>query len=222
MLYTRDMQASGPSNGAAISGRQLAYEHLKHTVLSDPGMQGQFVNEQVLADEIGVSRTPIREALLLLAAEELVQLVPKRGAYIAPVSSREIRELFEFRTMIECYSARRAIELHTVPVERMTTELDRQQATDQDARAFIDHDHAFHAALVLAVGNGVLARSYDALRARQVRAGLVALFRAADRRKAVLAEHGEILRALAKGDEPASIAAISTHLNATQQVLLQG
>lgn len=204
------------------SGRQLAYEHLKHTVLSDPAMQGQFVNEQALADAIGVSRTPIREALLLLAAEELVQLVPKRGAYIATVSSQEIRELFEFRTMIECYTARRAIELGTVPMERMNAELDRQRAVDQDARAFIDHDHAFHAALVMAVGNRVMARSYDALRARQVRAGLVALFRADDRRRAVLAEHEAILRALAEGDEPASVAAISAHLSATQRVLLQG
>jgi DNA-binding GntR family transcriptional regulator len=204
------------------SGRQLAYQHLKQTVLSDPGMQGQFVNEQALANEIGVSRTPIREALLLLAAEELVQLVPQRGAYIAPVSSQEIRELFEFRTMIECYSARRAIELGTVPIERMTAELDRQRTADQVARAFIDHDHAFHAALVLAVGNGVLARSYDALRARQVRAGLVALFRGAARRKAVLAEHEAILGALAEGDEAASVAAISTHLSATRRVLLQG
>ena len=79
------------------SGRQLAYDHLKDAVLSDPAMQGRFINEQELADDIGVSRTPIREALLLLAAEELVQLVPKRGAYIAPVVGREIRELFELR-----------------------------------------------------------------------------------------------------------------------------
>jgi DNA-binding GntR family transcriptional regulator len=211
------------SEGAAVtSGRQLAYEHLKNTVLSDPGMQGQFVNEQALADEIGVSRTPIREALLLLAAEELVQLVPKRGAYIAPVSSREIRELYEFRAMIECYSAKRAIELGIVPIEQMSAELDRQRRAGQDARAFIDHDHAFHSALVLAVGNGVLTRSYEALRARQVRAGVVALFRGAGRRKDVLAEHEAILRGLADGDEPASVEAITAHLNATQQVLLHG
>lgn len=204
------------------SGRQLAYEHLKNTVLNDSGMQGQFVNEQALADEIGVSRTPIREALLLLAAEELVQLVPKRGAYIAPVSTREIRELFEFRAVIECYSAKRAIDLATVPIERMNAELDLQRGAGQDARAFIDHDHAFHSALVLAVGNGVLSRSYDALRARQIRAGVVALFRAADRRQSVLAEHEAILRALADADEAAGIEAITAHLNATQRVLLQG
>ncbi|QUH00842.1 GntR family transcriptional regulator [Saccharopolyspora erythraea] len=206
------------------SGRQLAYEHLKETVLSDPAMQGQFVNEQALADAIGVSRTPIREALLLLAAEELVQLVPKRGAYIAPVSGREIRELFEVRGMIECYAAGRALELGAVPVEAMRAELEQQRELrgDDDARKFIDRDNRFHAALVHAVSNGMLAKSYDGLRARQVRAGVVALFCAVDRREAVLAEHQAILDALASGDREAATSAIRAHLDATQQVLLNG
>ncbi|GAB2668209.1 GntR family transcriptional regulator [Saccharopolyspora gloriosae] len=206
------------------SGRQLAYDHLKDTVLSDPAMQGQFVNEQSLADDIGVSRTPIREALLLLAAEELVQLVPKRGAYIAPVAGRQIRELFELRGMMECYSARRTLELDTVPVPEMRGELDRQRAlrADDDARSFIDLDHRFHSALVRAVGNDMLTKSYDGLRARQVRAGIVALFSAENRRKAVLDEHDAILDALAGGDAAAAQAAITAHLDATRHVLLAG
>ncbi|GAA2781900.1 GntR family transcriptional regulator [Saccharopolyspora taberi] len=206
------------------SGRQLAYDHLKEVVLGDPSMQGRFVNEQALADEIGVSRTPIREALLLLAAEELVQLVPKRGAYVPPVGGKEIRELFEVRGMIECYAARRALELAAVPLERMRAELEGQRAlrAADDPHEFIDRDHAFHAALVHAVGNEMLDRSYDGLRARQIRAGVVALFRAADRREAVLAEHEAIIEALASGDAEASAKAITAHLEETQRVLLKG
>lgn len=216
------------------SGRQLAYEHLKDAVLSDPAMQGQFVNEQALADDIGVSRTPIREALLLLASEELVQLVPKRGAYVPPVGGREIRELFEVRGMIECHSARRALESGAVPLQRMRAELADQRdlgsrdlgsrdGADADAaRAFIDRDHRFHSALVHATDNDMLARSYDALRARQVRAGVVALFRRSDRRESVLDEHAAILDALASGDAEASAEAITAHLRTTQHVLLAG
>ncbi|GAB3295192.1 GntR family transcriptional regulator [Parasphingorhabdus pacifica] len=205
------------------SGRELAYAHLKDTVLSDPSMQGQFVNEQAVADEIGVSRTPIREALLLLAAEELVQLMPKRGAYIAPVTGREIRELFEIRGMIECYAARRALELDAVPLERMKAELAEQGEVGADqARAFIEHDHRFHSALVESVGNAMLGKTYDGLRARQVRAGIEALFRSDGRRKAVLAEHEEILETLAAGDAEAATRAITEHLSATQHVLQSG
>lgn len=66
------------------SGREKAYAYLKDTVLTDPGMQGAFLSEQELADRVGVSRTPVREALLQLAAEDLVELVPKRGARVSP------------------------------------------------------------------------------------------------------------------------------------------
>lgn len=205
------------------SGREVAYAHLKDTVLSDPAMQGQFVNEQALADEIGVSRTPIREALLLLAAEELVQLVPKRGAYVAPVGGKEIRELFEIRAMIECYAARSAIELDAVPLEAMRRELDDQRGLGEDqAREFIDHDHRFHSALVAAVGNGMLSKTYDGLRARQIRAGVEALFRSDGRRKSVLSEHEAIVSALAASDQEAAAAAITEHLSATRQVLQSG
>ncbi|MFC7340632.1 GntR family transcriptional regulator [Saccharopolyspora griseoalba] len=205
------------------SGRELAYAHLKDTVLSDPANQGQFVNEQAVADEIGVSRTPIREALLLLAAEELVQLLPKRGAYIAPVAGREIRELFEIRGMIECYAARRAVELGAVPLERMRAELaDQRELGADQAREFIEHDHRFHSALVEAVGNEMLGKTYDGLRARQVRAGIEALFRAEGRRKAVLDEHERILEALAADDAEAAARAITEHLSATQHVLQAG
>ncbi len=205
------------------SGRELAYAHLKDTVLSDPSMQGQFVNEQALADEIGVSRTPIREALLLLAAEELVQLVPKRGAYIAPIGGREIGELFEIRTMIECYAARRAVELDAVPLAEMRGQLDEQRELGEDqAREFIDHDHRFHSALVAAVGNEMLSKTYDGLRARQIRAGVEALFRSDGRRKSVLSEHEAICSALAAGDPEAATAAITEHLSATRRVLQSG
>ncbi len=206
------------------SGRQIAYDHLKDEVLSDPNMQGQFVNEQWLADRIGVSRTPIREALLLLAAEELVQLVPKRGAYVAPVSRRELRDLFEMRAMVECYAARRTVELGTVPVEQMRDALEGQRAlsVDSEARDFIDLDHRFHAALVLAVGNDMLTKTYEALRARQIRAGVVALFRGGDRRRTVPAEHDAILDALVEGNAEESVKAITAHLDATQRVLQDG
>ncbi|WP_345033981.1 GntR family transcriptional regulator [Kutzneria kofuensis] len=60
----------------SVSGRDRAYDYLRNTVLADPAAQGTFLNEQDIADRIGVSRTPIREALLMLSAEELVRLVP--------------------------------------------------------------------------------------------------------------------------------------------------
>jgi DNA-binding GntR family transcriptional regulator len=206
------------------SGRDRAYEFLKDVVLADPDMQGRFISEQEVADRIGVSRTPIREALLLLAAEDLVQLVPKKGAYVAPVSGREVAELMELRGMVERYAAERVLSAGTTPLDRMRAAVERQRDLrgESDAREFIDVDREFHLELVAAAGNDLLTKMYEGLRARQVRAGVVALFRVVGRQDAVLDEHEAIVAALASGDVEAATTAISSHLEATLKVLLAG
>lgn len=206
------------------SGRDRAYAFLKDTVLGDPAMQGQFINEQELADRIGVSRTPIREALLMLAAEDLIRLVPKKGAYIPAMSVREIKELMELRELLERHAVERVLAGDEGALKEMAEALEAQRGllAAGDAREFIEWDRRFHAALVSATGNQLLTRVYDGLRARQVTVGVAALGRAADRREAVLAEHEQILAALTGGDAPAAARAITAHLRTTLSVLLAG
>lgn len=206
------------------SGRQKAYTYLKETVLTDPAMQGEFLSEQTIADSIGVSRTPIREALLLLAAEDLVSLVPKRGAYIAPLSGREIGELMEMRAVLERYAAERAVGRSSAPVAEMECVVREQEELrgEQNAREFIAADHRFHSVLVAAVGNELMAKQYDALRSRQIRAGVVALYRAGGRQDEVIAEHRRILDALAEGSASEACAAIDEHIAATRRILTDG
>lgn len=206
------------------SGREKAYAYLKDIVLTDPGMQGTFLSEQELADRIGVSRTPVREALLQLAAEDLVELVPKRGARVSPLTGREIRELMELRGIVERYAAQQLVTGGAAPVAELRSLLERQReltGADQ-AREFIAVDHRFHSALVSAVGNALLDRHYDGLRSRQVRTGVVALFNQQGRQEAVLEEHEAILDALEAGDAQAACAAIDHHLESTLKVLLAG
>ncbi|MER7660222.1 GntR family transcriptional regulator [Streptomyces sp. NPDC096193] len=206
------------------SGRDKAYAYLKDHVLTDPDMQGTFLSEQDLADRIGVSRTPIREALLLLAAEDLVHLVPKRGAQVVPLTGREITELMELRGIVERYAAEQLIARGGTPLPELTEILERQRtlSTPDQARDFIAVDHLFHATIVSAVGNALLDRHYDGLRSRQIRAGVVALFNQHGRQAAVLEEHRAILSAIASGDAEAACAAIDTHLETTLKVLLAG
>jgi DNA-binding GntR family transcriptional regulator len=204
----------------SVSGREKAYRFLKNEVLSAPAAQGGFfINEQEIADRVGVSRTPIREALLMLAAEELVQLVPNRGAYIAPLTGKDLRELIELRGTLERFAAEKALKAGTAPVAEMRETLARQGEL-KDAKAFIELDTHFHTLLIQASDNAMLARTYETLWARQVRAGLVAMFGVADRRSAVLAEHQAILDALAAGDVDATLAAIDDHLGTTLRIQL--
>ncbi|WP_328998591.1 GntR family transcriptional regulator [Kribbella sp. NBC_00709] len=212
------MQLSGDS------GRDRAYQYLRGTVLSDPAVSGTFINEQVVATEVGISRTPVREALLMLAAEDLVQLVPHRGAFVAPLPGREIAELMQARGVIECWAATTSLAAGEAPVEAMAGILTQQRAIVEqgDAKAFIELDSQFHALLVAAGGNSVLGRLYENLRAKHVLLGVVALQRSATRRQDVLAEHQAIVDGLAAGDPGAAERAILSHLGTTGSILMQG
>ncbi|GAA4532453.1 GntR family transcriptional regulator [Amycolatopsis samaneae] len=204
------------------SGRDRAYQYLRSTVLTDPAVSGTFINEQAVATSVGVSRTPVREALLMLAAEDLVQLVPHRGAFVTPLPGRQIAELMQARAVIECWAASTSLAGGRAPAAAMAAVIERQREVADDARAFIDLDSEFHALLVDAAGNSVLARLYETLRARHVLLGVVALERSEDRRREVLAEHQEIVDALAAGDAAGAEAAIRRHLDTTGNVLMQG
>jgi DNA-binding GntR family transcriptional regulator len=194
------------------SGRDRALHYLRETVLVDPSAQGTFLNEVELATRIGVSRTPVREALLLLVADGLIEMLPGRGAYV-----------------LERHAAGRVLAESAVPLAALRAVLAEQESLatgghDGDleiATAFIDRDMVFHQALVDAAGNTMLARTYAGLRVRQRRVGVAALFRSANRQRAVCCEHGRIVEALAAGDEPAAMRAIDEHLALTLRVLLE-
>ena len=214
-------------SGAAASSREKAYAYLRENILVDPAKQGTFLNEQELAAEIGVSRTPVREALLLLVADGLVELIPQRGAYVPAVTGREVTELMELRGVLENYAARQAITAGTVPVQAMTRTLQEQEELPEaidagSAREFIRLDAAFHQLLVDAAGNELISRTYAKLHVRQVLVGVEALFRTSGRRRHVCSEHREILDALAAGDAAAACGAISRHLEITRGILLRG
>lgn len=206
---------------ASPSGRDRAYAFVKREILTDPARQGTFINEQVLADEIGVSRTPVREALLMLAAQDLVQLVPKRGAYIAPMPNRELRDLMGVRLMIEKHAAMHVSDFQNTVYE-MQEALAGQNLLRRPSQAkeFIELDTRFHTALVRAAGNEMLTKMYEGLRDRQVTAGLVALSRSPKRQEEVLVEHAAIVNALTAVDVPSAIQAIEKHLSSTLRVQL--
>lgn len=196
------------------SGRDLAYDHLRSALLTDPSLVGTFINEGEVAAAVGVSRTPVREALLLLSAEGLVQLVPNRGAFVPPVGPDEIHAILQARTVIESWAAREAMRTLSLPMRALHESLDQQKAMPPEASAasFIACDRDFHAALVAAGGNPVITQMYEGVRARHVMVGVKAITRDPDSRQHVIAEHRAILDALESGDPDVAEHAIRTHL----------
>lgn len=210
----------------SLSGRDKAYVFVRDQVLTSPAATGTFLNEQELATRIGVSRTPVREALLMLQAEGLVEMVPKRGAHVPAMSGRQIGELMDLRGVLERHAASTSLRRGNPPVAAMREALVHQEeladvGTDVAAKEFIDLDGKFHQILVDAAGSDLLSRTYAGLRARQLRVGLTALFSAADRQHNVCTEHEAIVAALESGDEGDVHRAIDDHLEVTLQILLR-
>ena len=95
-----------PSQTEPIPVRERAYEHLKTSILSGRFNPGERLTEEHLAKELGISRTPIREALHKLESEGLIKPLPTRGFVASRDSKEEVEELFEIRAVLEGYALR--------------------------------------------------------------------------------------------------------------------
>ncbi|WP_298988606.1 GntR family transcriptional regulator [uncultured Pseudokineococcus sp.] len=208
-----------PASAEPASSR--VYAHLKAGILDRTYPGGSLVTEGEVAERTGVSRTPVREALLQLQAERLVQLFPKRGALVLAVSDVEARDVLEARELVERWAAPRAVEQR----ERLLPVLDAHLAAmvrardDGDAPALVEADRAFHEAVVDAAGNAVLSRLYASLRDRQLCMGVASMDMGAARRDRAVREHTGLRDALAAGDGEAFARLSAEHVRGAGDVL---
>jgi DNA-binding GntR family transcriptional regulator len=207
----------------ASNAQDTTYRWLKNRIAALPQSEGIFLSESGLAAEAGVSRTPVREALLRLEAEGLLQIMPKKGAFVPPVSDAEVHATMQARVVVEQWAAAQvalAPELlidHLADLLREQTELLEAGET----RGFIEADRRFHRAIVLAAGNPVLADFYETLRDRQIRLGLKAVSAGPGRGQEVISEHTAIMTALRALDGSLAVTAVQTHLDNTLAALRQ-
>ncbi|MER7916603.1 MULTISPECIES: GntR family transcriptional regulator [unclassified Streptomyces] len=191
------------------------YAHVKQSVLDRSYEGGTLLTEGELAEAVGVSRTPVREALLRLEVEGLIRLYPKKGALVLPVSAQEISDVVETRLLVEEHAARKAVPAPPGLLERLAELLERQKAqvaAGELTEAAVT-DRCFHAEIVRSGGNEILARLYDQLRDRQLRMGVAVMYSHPDRVATTLAEHEEILEALRAGDAEAAVGVVHRHVS---------
>jgi len=207
------------SGTAAKSAQDATYQWLREHIGATPRTKGGFITEAEVAAASGTSRTPVREALLRLEAEGFLEIVPKKGAYIPPISDAEVEAVMQARLIVEDWCVRQALDLGDELALELARNIEVQEELLRDPVAFIDCDRQFHRAIVHAAGNPFLADFYESLRERQIRMGLFAVVSAEDRARTVLAEHNAILQALRDGDVEVAAEAVAMHLTNTLQVL---
>ncbi|MDQ1037553.1 DNA-binding GntR family transcriptional regulator [Streptomyces sp. V3I8] len=194
---------------------ERVYAHIKRAVLERRYEGGTLLTEGELAEAVGVSRTPVREALLKLEVEGLIRLYPKKGALVLPVSAQEIADVVETRQLVEAHAIRKAVPAPPALIDRLTELLARQQeqAAAGDLAGAAVTDRCFHAEIVRSGGNEILSRLYDQLRDRQLRMGVAVMHAHPDRITKTLSEHQEILDALRSGDAEAAVALVHRHVS---------
>jgi len=179
---------------------------------------GTALEEERLAAAHGVSRTPVREALRLLAATGLVEQRPRRGAVVARPEPGRLAEMFQAMAELEAICASLCAQaMSRADKARLASRHATMGKMVEDGwlDAYKDANVAFHEALYAGSGNSYLAEMADATRRR------LAPFRAAqlggrDRLAASHAEHGAIVTAILAGDGAAAAAAVRRHLAETE------
>lgn len=138
-----------------------AYRVLRQRILDNAWAPGYQALEQALALELGMSRTPVREACIRLANEGLVEVVPRHGIRVLPVSPSDMREIYQILSSLEATAAELAAKARPspaelAPLEKASRDMEKALKRD-DLDAWAEADERFHRHLVLMCGNAKLA-----------------------------------------------------------------
>jgi len=148
----------------SLSLTEQAHESIKRYILAkNPGEEVRLT-ETFFAEQLGISKSPVREALNSLQSEGLVRIEPRRGAYIHTFSDKEIADLYELREALEGFAAMTVVATPKL-IGKLRRSVERTQAFLQvgEKSKYIDEDIFFHQTIVGATGNQQLSRVYKNL-----------------------------------------------------------
>lgn len=209
------------SRGSSL--RHRAEVAIRGGIITGDIEPGEIYSAPALAKQLGVSATPVREAMLDLAAEGLVESIPNRGFRVVPLLESDLDEISELRVMVEVpataalASRRDVLDGPTLDALRAKADEIERLAGLGDLAPFIDADRQFHLELLALYGNRRLVEFVERLRNSTRRYGLRRI--TGDRLAANAQEHHRILDALAAGDEAEVRRLMENHIRSNRSVL---
>ncbi|HEY7604419.1 MAG TPA: GntR family transcriptional regulator [Gaiellaceae bacterium] len=198
---------------------QRVYDHLRGEILAGRLQPGTELAEVALAEQLGVSRGPIREAIGRLASEGLVTVRPRRGAVVSSLSKEEFLELYQVREALELMAVKLAVpRLQPEDIAALQRLIDQMAADAERNRVaeFFEANARFHASLVDASGNARLGELYRQLLDQLGRYRTRSLLLRGNMQRSV-AEHAAILRAAKRGDAARASHLMSEHIRVPQR-----
>jgi DNA-binding GntR family transcriptional regulator len=192
------------TEASPLSAAERAYEHTKRAIIRGDLAGGDPLSEGAVCEQLGISRTPVHEAFLRLAAEELLTLESRKGAFVRPMSPSEATDVLEVREAIESSAAARiATRSDGSALEsRLRSLLDIQHTAilSGDIDRFVDADDDFHTAVVVASRNPVATHFMRLLHDRQQRLRHQLMRVRPDQLTSSLEQHRELAAAIVGND----------------------
>ncbi|NLP43336.1 MAG: GntR family transcriptional regulator [Peptococcaceae bacterium] len=200
--------------------REIVLEALREAIINGVLEPGERLMEIQLAEELGVSRTPIREAIRKLELEGFVVMTPRKGAYVAGVSYKDIKDVFEIRAALEGLAAGLAAEKITdEELEQLERVLHYEKEPD-NLEDMIQSDTDFHALLYKASRNEKLIGILGNLR-EQIQRYRATSLAVPGRVRYAIAEHRDIVDAIARHDVKEAQALATAHIETAANIMFE-
>jgi len=206
-----------------ISQREKTYKAIKQAIISYEVKPGEPLAEEQIANKLGVSRTPVREALKELRKEGLVKIIHRKGAFVAEISSKDVEEIFLLREILECAAVKIAIprlkEEDLIEMESLFNSISKDIEMKNYKNIF-DTDIKLHSLIVDTAGNRRLSKFLNILNG-QVHRMRVLSATAPGRLNKSLQEHKDILEALKKRDIDLAEQRLKQHIRNIKNNILE-
>ncbi|MFJ8542728.1 GntR family transcriptional regulator [Streptomyces sp. NPDC093586] len=207
-------RAVNPVAGGSLLADQ-AYEELKGAVLANRLQPGDSLSVPALAAQMGISRSPVREAVQRLIHDGLATHVPHRGAVVATVDVEDVRQLYVVREVMEGLAARLATErldaTKVAELRELLEDHERVVASGENEKLHIEMDMAYHRLIREVAGNAHLTAALDTIQGK-AHLALHSLWRSPDAPRLALEEHRRIFEAMTAGDTDAAEQAAREHV----------
>ena len=199
-------------------------ERIRQRIFSRELKPGERIDEQALARDFGISRTPLREARKVLQNEGLVKLVPRRGCFVAKLSEQDLSEIYDMVSLLEGACAARAATLATpadiARLQRVTQRM-AQAAAERNYKRYFDANLAAHEAVQEIAGNRWQKNVIQYLRSMCRLSPYVSVGKIPGRLEESLREHEELLAAIEAHDAVRAETVMRKHIERTRAALRQ-
>lgn len=214
----------GTGAGATMKKEALqeqVYRKIKERIISCEMLPGSVISEDLLASEFGTSRTPIREALLRLQREHLIDIYPRQGTFVSPISLQDIYEVYQIRLLLEPRIARISCRrMDRLVLERFLNLFSTMDMRSVSFKDWFQYDRDLHDYIVECTHNRHLIEMYRVVMDQNQRMRILA-GRLPRRIESTNEEHIAIIQALLSQDEERIEQVMSAHILASRDAVLK-